>query len=214
RFPGQPVVRKRLTILRPVDPDGDWFSEYPKLSIHRIKVLVSTDETRAIYAGKSAHEADSNQLADVAEELATPVMIRTQRFGNLTLDRSVDWFEGEVKWNGEPVRITFHTDETQEISAGLKVAERLWSEQTSWKRKVDDYAVQELLPLKNDNWLGDDESPLTPDQFKSRMTLQSISIHRDGNFDFWHDDGGLFWGHSVQISGSLDEGLTQADIPG
>lgn len=214
RYPGQPVVNKELTILRPVAPDADWFSEYPKLSIHRIRVMVSTDESRAIFAGKATQKADTEGLTDIAEELAKPVVIKTERFGDLTLDRSIDWFEGEVKWNGESVRINFHTDETQDISTGLKVAGKLWDEQQSWKQKVDDYAVQELLHLKNDNWLGDNESPLTPDQFKSRMTLQSISIHPDGDFEFWHDDGDLFWGHSIQISGSLDDGPTQADIPG
>ena len=214
RYPGQPIVNKDLTILRPVAPDADWFSEYPKLSIHRIRVMVSKDESRAIFAGKAKSKAATEGLTDIAEILAKPVVLTTERFGDLTLDRSIDWFEGEVEWNGESIRINFHTDETQDISTGLKVAERLWDEQQYWKQKVDDYAVQELLPLKNDNWLEDSESPLTPDQFKSRMTLQSISILPDGEFEFWHDDGDLFWGHSIQISGSLDEGLTQADIPG
>ena len=83
-----------------------------------------------------------------------------------------------------------------------------------WKENVDDFAVKKLLSLKNDVWLGEDESPLNADQFKSRMTLQSVSIYPDGEIEFWHDDGDLFWGHSIQISGSLGEGLTDADIPG
>jgi hypothetical protein len=214
RYPGQPVVNKKLTILRAVAPDADWFSEYPKLSFHRIRVMVSTDESRAIFAEKATQDADTEGLTDIAEELAKPVVITTARFGDLTLDRSINWFEGKVKWNGESIRINIHTDETQDISAGLKVAEKLWDDQRAWKEKVDAYAVQELLPLKNESWLDDDESPLNASQFKSRMTLQSISIHPDGEFEFWHDDGDLFWGHSIQISGSLDEGLTQADIPG
>jgi len=79
--------------------------------------------------------------------------------------------------------------------------------------RVKDSAVQELLPLKNDAWLGDDETEFSPEEFKSKMTLQSISIHPDGDFDFWHDDGDLFWGHSIQVSGSLADGPTAADIP-
>ncbi|WP_345681677.1 DUF2262 domain-containing protein [Novipirellula caenicola] len=214
RYPGQPIVSKDLTILRPVAPDADWFSEYPKLSIRRIRVMVATDESRAIFAGKATQMADKEVLVDMAKELAKPVVITTERFGDLTLNRSIDRFEGEVNWNGESIRINFHTDKTQDISAGLEVAGKLFDEQLSWKQKVDDYAVQELLLVKNDVWLDDNESPLTADQFKSRMTLQSISIHPDGEFNFWHDDGDLFWGHSIQISGSLEEGLTQADIPG
>jgi len=214
RRPGQELSQKKLTVLRPVPKEGDWFSEYPKLSLQRIMVLLSTDETRAIFAGTSSAKPDPSQLVEIAEELSNPVIIHTEEFGELTLDRSIGWFEGEVEWNGESVRITFDTDDSQDISAGLKVAEKLWNDQSTWKTKIDAFAVQELLPLKNDNWLGDDEAPLTPEQFKSRMTLESISVHPDGSFEFWHDDGDLFWGHSIQISGSLDEGLTQADIPG
>jgi hypothetical protein len=214
RRPEQSVVRSELTILRPVDRDGDCYSDYPKLSIHRIKVLLSVDETRAIFAGASTTVADTNQLSDVAAELGKPVIIKTEVFGELTLNRSINRFEGKAMWNGKAVEISFSTDETQDISAGLKVAEKLWAEQSSWKQRVEDYAVGELLSTKNDFWLDDDETPVTPEQFKSRMTLESISIDRKGGFSFWHDDGDLFYGHSVQVSGSLDEGLTQADIPG
>ena len=74
--------------------------------------------------------------------------------------------------------------------------------------------MKELLPLKNETWLEEGESPFSAEKFKSRMMLQSISIYPNGDIEFWHDDGDLFWGHSIQISGSLDEGLSEADIPG
>lgn len=214
RRPGQPMVSKKLSVLRPVDPEGDWFSAYPNLSIHRIQVLLSKDESRAIFAAKSRQQPDTSGLSAVVEELQKPVVVKSQRFGLLTLDRSIGWFTGETEWNGRSVRITCHADMNQDITQTLAVAERLWNDQQVWKQRVDDYAVLELLPIKNDNWLNDDESPLNEDLFKSRMTLESISIHPDGNFDFWHDDGDLFWGHSIQISGSLTDGLTNADIPG
>jgi len=210
----QPLIKNELTILRPVDPDGDWFFEYPKLTVHRIRVLLSTDDSRAIFAGKSKDVADTKGLLVVIEELKKPVIIATERFGDLTLDRSIGWFEGNVRWNGELVHVTFSPDDNQNINKGLATAEKLWSEQQAWKEKVGSYAVKKLLPLKNDYWLGDGESPLNTDEFISRMTLQSISILPDGDFEFWHDDGDLFGGHFIQISGSLDDGLTDADIPG
>jgi hypothetical protein len=33
----------------------------------------------------------------------------------------------------------------------------------------------------------------------------------DGAFEFWHNDGDLFWGHSILIVGSLEEGLTDGE---
>jgi hypothetical protein len=46
------------------------------------------------------------------------------------------------------------------------------------------------------------------------MRLKSVTVYPDGSFDFWHDDGDLFWGHSIQVSGDLLDGPTHADIPG
>jgi hypothetical protein len=211
---GQNVVRSELVVYRPVPHGGDWFSEFPKLSLQRIQVLLSLDETRAIFAGVSTTEVDTSGLVEIAEELARPIVVQTKKFGPLTLDRSIQCFDGTADWNGQAVRLSCYVDESMDLTGALKVAESLWSDQMAWKLQVDAYAVEKLLPLKNDSWLDEDEAPLTPEQFLSRMRLGSITIAKDGRFDFWHNDGDLFWGHWIQISGSLDKGLTLADIPG
>lgn len=46
------------------------------------------------------------------------------------------------------------------------------------------------------------------------MKLEAITVRPNGEFEFWHDDGDLFWGHSILISGDLNHGLEDADIPG
>ncbi len=51
-------------------------------------------------------------------------------------------------------------------------------------------------------------------EFLSKMRLESISVDEYGDLTFWHNDGDLFWGHAIQISGNLSEGLKGADIPG
>ena len=74
--------------------------------------------------------------------------------------------------------------------------------------------MKELLPLKNESWLSDDEAELTAMDFKARMELVSITVGDNGRFEFWHDDGDLFWGHAIQIDGNLRDGLTDAGISG
>ena len=96
----------------------------------------------------------------------------------------------------------------------VRTAEILWGDQAAWKRKVDDFAVRKLLSLKNGAWRDDGEARLTPAAFKKRMKLRSLSVDGDGRFEFWHDDGDPFGGHSIQIVGSLRKGLTRADLPG
>ena len=119
-----------------------------------------------------------------------------------------------MKWVGGTIHLTLNVEDPDQIKPCLKVARGLWSQESSWKTRIEEYAVQMLLPLKNESWLGDDESELSPEEFKSKVTLQSISIYPDGDFEFWHHDGDLFWGHSIQVSGNLIEGPMDADIPG
>ncbi|GAB5542876.1 MAG: hypothetical protein SangKO_026360 [Sandaracinaceae bacterium] len=46
------------------------------------------------------------------------------------------------------------------------------------------------------------------------MTLTTLGVGEGGGFSFWHDDGDLFWGHSILIEGDLESGPSGADIPG
>lgn len=219
RRPGQALNKRKLTILRPVAKESNYFDDFPDYSIHRIRLLLSTDETRAVFDRLLPPGEPDEELLAFGEELRKPVIISTQVFGDLVLDRQLDWFEGSAMWNGEDITIHFHTDETQadeslSIDTALKTAEVLWANQAEWNRKAGDCAVEELLELKNDTWLQDDETPLSKEDFIERMVLESITFNRDGSFDFWHDDGDMFWGHSIEVAGNLRDGIKYANIAG
>ena len=47
-----------------------------------------------------------------------------------------------------------------------------------------EYAVAKLLSLKNEHWLDEDEEPVTPEQFKQRMSLESVVFYPDGEVTF------------------------------
>ena len=46
------------------------------------------------------------------------------------------------------------------------------------------------------------------------MELDCISINEGGAFTFWHRDGNMFWGHSIEVRSDLSNGPTGADIVG
>ncbi|MCJ8311738.1 MAG: DUF2262 domain-containing protein [Saccharospirillaceae bacterium] len=158
---------------------------------------------------------DDIELKAVLTKYKEPVEINHPEFGTLVLDRSVDWFEGEVSWINKPIRISVSLDEeTDSPESGLATIESLYKDASNWSKKITDYAVSQLLELKNENWLSEGEQKLDAAAFINSMKLESITVYPDGEFEFWHNDGDLFWGHSILISGTLTEGPNYAEIPG
>ena len=226
RVGGGPVqTRPRLRLLQPI----------AKAELSRLRAEVrpcAVWHVRATIAAEaSAHgwllarvvervgvEPADAELTAIAEQLQQPVVVDDPQFGPLTLDRRSNQFRGEVEWNGRRVGLTIPaTSDAQAIAADmLAVARALWTNSAAWQRRVQAFAAARLLPLKNGTWLGDDEAEVSTEEFVSRMRLKSISIDDadDGRFTFWHDDGDLFWGHAIQITGTLANGPTEADIPG
>lgn len=149
-----------------------------------------------------------------AAELARPVTREDERFGTLTLNRVLDSWDGTAVWVGDTIDLTVEGADEEELAAALQTAGALWDDEEGWNERIEAFAVQELLSLRNDNWRAEGEQPLTPAEFRARMRLISVTVYPDGSFDFWHDDGDLFWGHSIQVSGNLQQGPTLADIPG
>ncbi|WP_083651893.1 DUF2262 domain-containing protein [Photobacterium proteolyticum] len=209
----------KLTVRKEVSEQqlGEYQKEIDIYTPYRLKVKVveSSDFAGAqAYLEKIVGKSDDRELLALAAELQKPVTFEDELLGKFTLDRKVDWFESETKWGRDKICLSLSTDDCTDEKASLEMAKKLWQDQESWSQKVVEFAVEELLELKNDSWLEEDEPEVTKDQFIEKMKLESITVYPDGEFEFWHHDGDLFWGHSIQISGSLSEGLTNADIPG
>ncbi|HEX5872122.1 MAG TPA: DUF2262 domain-containing protein [Longimicrobium sp.] len=149
-------------------------------------------------------------LVQRAIELARPVLHDDPQFGTLTLRRGSASWEGMATWGGDTVELSLDA----ELEDALRTARALWSDQAGWSERVEAFAVQDLLPAKNENWLDDDEQPVEPDDFRARMRLEAVHVHGGGGFTFSYDDGGLFWGHTLEVSGTLEHGPDETSVQG
>ncbi len=181
--------------------------------MQKFRVLLSKDEWRAVVETVLSPSQTEDALGEFAKRYARPV-IPTELFGDLVLDRRLNWFDGKAKWLGATIDVNCDRGDDGTIDKALQTARHLWADQPGWTRRVLTFAASELLPTKNDYWLDDDEEPLTSEQFVSRMHLVSISLGGDGSFEFWHDDDDMFLGHSIQVRGTQADGLQWANIPG
>lgn len=217
-----PVKKRPLEVRRncsaeEFDPLQDRIPPYAVLRIRARVVeesVIGTSEAELLEVIGPDHS--DSELNQAAIDLKTPVVVEDRQFGKLTLDRTVNWYTTNTKWNGAAVVLKLDVGASGAIDGALAAARTLWKDPKRWTERILDYAVEKLLPLKNANWLDEDagEAELTARQFRSRMKLKSITVRPDGSFDFWHADGGLFSGHWIQVGGDLNAGPTRADIPG
>ncbi len=158
--------------------------------------------------------AHDRELEHHASALQVPVLRDDPLFGSLTFNRSISWWEANVSWAKQSVTLYLSAEHMADLDAALLVAHSLWNDQAAWDKRVREYVVRYLLDLKNASWLDDDEKSLSAEQFLKRIALESISVDGDGAFSFMYDDGDLFWGHSIEVSGNLQTGPTHAGIAG
>ena len=209
-----------LTLRRKVTNESlaelrEWIKPY---NVIRIRARVITDSSfgdpEGLLEAFDCIDGSDTELNEFAKQLQAPVNHVDSILGTFTLDRRVNWFVGSAGWNGKPVSIYLNAIVAAELQAALKTAHSLWEAQDIWNERVCDYAAEALLPLKNKNWLAENEVTITADQFKQKMTIESLTVNPNGSFEFSHSDGDLFGGHSIQTRGSLSKGLTKAGISG
>jgi hypothetical protein len=68
------------------------------------------------------------------------------------------------------------------------------------------FAAEKLLRLYNEGWLDDDIGPLVRDAIVAKLVNPSVHLHHEaGAAVVYFEDGGLFAGHSIEVS--VDKGV-------
>lgn len=217
---GQAINKQKLTIRRQIqeaqlDESEDALGAE---TIVRISARLSLDSSFGSPQGLLEEivetDVDDKGLAAMLEQIQSPVTYEDDFFGTLTYSREYAWYTSPVQWLGSPIQLTLSVESDEELVDTLSTAKALWKDAADWNARVADFATSKLLPLKNASWLGEDETEISEKQFLDRMKLESINVFAEGDFDFFHTDGDLFWGHAIQIGGHINEGPKFADIPG
>ena len=92
------------------------------------------------------------------------------------------------------------------------------ADRESWDKSMREFAAKKLTELANE-WQADDDEkenadPITEDAFAQRITLSELSLTYEGDFTAYFDDDDMFWGHIVEVCGSLENGIESANIAG
>ena len=157
-------------------------------------------------------------LDEVLAEYRKPVVLNDEELGELTLDKDLDMFEGEVLWRGEQICLSLEVDAADEDTwaDARRAMKVMLAEQDRWDHDMRASAARELTELACE-WREsvDEEVPeITEESFAQRLDLTSIAMDPDGSFSAYFDDDDMFFGHCVAAYGTLTDGVTSVVMQG
>ena len=131
--------------------------------------------------------------------------------------------DGTCQWMGKEVRISLDVEIEKKASwtRVTNVMKNLLADQEVWDKSLRAMAAQTLTAQANE-WLADNDQtdrapekdPITEEEFARRILITEFTVSPGGGFTAWYEDDDMFWGHAVEVSGSLKKGITYANLAG
>jgi hypothetical protein len=119
---------------------------------------------------------------------------------------------GKAVWNGAPIEIWLDGDEP-DLDACAATAQAMLANAAVWQAEMTARAYAKMYANWNAVWR-EDEPALTEAEWRARLTIEALSVTASGRFTGTFADGDLYWGHTIEVSGSLAAGATDAAMCG
>lgn len=186
-------------------------------TVVRLKAFVNEAESMGELSKIIGIEDSDAELNERLKVILTPIVLHDEEWGQFVYDR-ISSFRGVAKWGSKRIKLALDASKVTQAKRALAKISEIWKAQKEWDRRLRECAVANLLELKNDNWCDEDDEgepiEITPKQFMRRMTLETVVASPKGTFEFWYDDGDLFFGHAIRVTGSLAKGPVDAEFLG
>ena len=157
------------------------------------------------------------ELEEILIEYRKPVVLQDDVLGELTYDKQLKSFEGNIAWLRGKIHISLYVDKDNKsgITKAKKLLKTIVLEQEKWDADLRGFAAKELTKLACEWAESEEEAALiTEESFAKRISLSLIWLTAGGSFTAYLDDDELFFGHSIAVSGSLKKGMISAKIEG
>ena len=208
---------------------GNVLGRFPEQVIYRLKARKKKSEE--VPEGMTAswrnqfliveileEDAACLELEEVLAEYLRPVVLTDEVLGELTLNKDLDLFDGDVSWRGEQISVSLEVDSGCEETwkQAVQAMKTMLADQERWDRDMRAFAARELTELACE-WRdsADEDVPeITEESFAQRLDLTSIAMDPDGSFSAYFDDDDMFFGHCVVVYGTLADGVASAVMAG
>ncbi len=121
-------------------------------------------------------------------------------------------YAGKAVWRDHEIKIRLD-GELAELGLCATQAENLIDRAHLWQAEFEDRIFADLFKLWDEVWREGRQS-LSRSEWLGRIILKSISVYASGEFLAYFNDGDLFFGHTIELTGSMAEGAHTARIVG
>ena len=173
---------KLLTYLRRLAPPD---------SIIQARVRQGMGDNRFLLVGLPSPVMDP-ELKAILDEQTQEVSLYVADLGTFVLNRTVNWFQADVDWQGQSIQLVYDRGSEEEMKKAQET---------------------EQLPIQYEG-LEDEMLDLSPEELAGRLEPESIQVWADGSFEFWFHDADYQWEHSLRVCGSLEDGPDQVHLEG
>ena len=208
---------------------GNVLGRFPEQVIYRVKARKKKSEempegmtaswrSQFLIVEILEEDAACPELEEVLAEYLKPVVLSDEVLGELTLNKDLDLFDGDVSWREERISVSLEVDPDREETweQAVQSMKMMLADQERWDRDMRVFAARELTELACE-WResADEDVPeITEESFARRIELRSIAMDADGSFSAYFDDDDMFFGHCVTAYGTLANGVTAANMEG
>ena len=168
-------------------------------------------------------ENEFNNLCNEQYEVPKKLKVKNKAInlpsvGKLKYNKESECYEGKVKIDSFSVTLQICYTTPEELD---KLIPFIDSQMKSrFHEKVLLEMETEMVKLKNDVWLGEDdetgeeEPPISVEDFRKRISISSIIFYEDGSSTIYCNDDDIFWGHYINIYIDKDGKYKSATLAG
>ena len=163
--------------------------------------------------------AECAELQAVWDQYSRPETVNDEILGMLTLNKEFDMLEGYFDWKGVEVSLIVEVDgdDRESWEPVCDAARKMLSEMEKWDSDMRAFAAEKLTSLANEWQDNDDENeaaPITEESFAERIVLTELAFSSEDFFTAYYSDDDMFWGHAIEVVGTLENGTECANIVG
>lgn len=204
-----------------------FFKRFKKGTVYRIlarrsKVSPKNQYNNMFCLVRVLEEGVVNEKLDsVLKEYRKKITICDKDLCEFMLEKDLDMFEGSIERNGNKIILFLEVDKNDPKTwdTALENMKRFISELDARDSELRRFSAESLTELAND-WLADsvedDEEmqEITEADFAQRIDLHEIAVDAESSYTVYYGDDEMFWGHSIEVCGTFDEGIESAEMVG